>query len=386
MKKNSGFGIIGIIIIIIITSLVSSIATGVIILNNPLSDISSDKNKISNDKELQEFIEVYQTLVDKYYDDIDKEGMLNAAEAAMTDFLGDKYTTYLSDTEYKEIIDELSGTYNGIGVSIDNNKIISVTKDSPASKAGILENDIIISVNNINVENSNGSDIGEIIKNNTNNIVNLEINRNGEILNFSINKEDLINPSISYQILDNTSIGYIYIKNFSENLSEQISESLKSLESKRIESLIIDVRNNVGGYLSAAEETASLFLEKGKIIYSLESNGNKYTYNDKTKEKRTYPIVVLINNNTASAAEILAATLKESYNAILVGTKSYGKGKVQQVVSLNNGSSVKYTSAKWLTPNGTCIDGIGINPDYNVLYSVENTYDSQLEKAIELLN
>ena len=164
-----------------------------------------------------------------------------------------------------------------------------------------------------------------------------------------------------------------------------MSDALKELETKNITSLIVDVRNNAGGYLTSAEEVSSLFLKSGKVIYSLEANGSKMSYADKTEEHRTYPIVVLINGGSASAAEILAAALKDSYGAILVGTKSYGKGKVQQVMSLNNGDSVKYTSAKWLTPSNICIDGTGIMPDYVVEYDSESGHDYQLEKAKELL-
>ena len=178
----------------------------------------------------------------------------------------------------------------------------------------------------------------------------------------------------------------MYISNFSQNLSEQVNKALNEMESDGIESLIIDVRDNVGGYLSAAESTASIFLEKGKVIYSLESNDKNYTYKDETESAKKYKIIVLINENSASASEILAAALKESYGATLVGKKSYGKGKVQQVVALTGGGSVKYTSAKWLTPSGVCIDEIGINPDYEVEYEVTDLYDTQVDKAIELLS
>ena len=157
--------------------------------------------------------------------------------------------------------------------------------------------------------------------------------------------------------------------------------ALKELEKHSITGLIIDVRDNAGGYLSAAEETASLFLEKGKVIYSLESNNSKYTYYDETSQKTNYPIVVLTNGNSASASEILAAALRESYGAIIVGTKTYGKGKVQQVVD-----SFKFTSAKWLTPNGICIDGVGIIPNYIVDYMDAGSYDAQVQKAIDLLS
>lgn len=384
MKKTNGFGLFGVIVIMLITAITSSIATGVIMLNNS-SQLTGLKTNLSNDEDLKQFVEVYETLLAKYYDDIDKKGMLNAAEEGMLNFLGDKYTTYLEDSEYQDLIDDLSGSYEGIGIKIENNKIVGVTPDSPAHKAGLLVNDIILKLNSVDVSTMNGTQIGNLIKNDKSTSVTVEISRNGMTLSFNVPKEKLVNQTISYRILEGTTIGYIAIEKFSENLSTLVGNALKELEGNGMSALVIDVRNNVGGYLSAAEETASLFLEEGKVIYSLQSNNNTYSYKDSTKEKRNYPIAVLINGNSASASEILAAALKDSYNAVLVGSKSYGKGKVQQVITLESGDSVKYTSAKWLTPNGICIDGIGITPDH-VIINDESGVDIQLNKAVEVLN
>lgn len=381
MKKTKGFGLFGIIVIMIITSIVSSIATGVIMLNSSANNDGENIKNISDDEELMEFINVYETLISKYYDEIDKEGMLKAAEEGMLNFLGDKYTTYLEDSEYNEIMNELAATYSGIGVTIENNRIVDIISDSPADKVGLEINDLIIKINNQDVTGLDSSSITNIIKSSDSNI-SLIINRNGLELTYNVEKTNLVNVSVSYEKLQNTQIGYLQIKKFSENLDEQVSNALKDLEKEGINSLIIDVRNNVGGYLSAAENTASLFLNLGKVIYSLETSNNTITYKDETKENRDYNVVVLINNNSASAAEILAIALKESYGATLVGTKSYGKGKVQQII----GDSAKYTFAKWLTPSGNCIDGIGISPDYSISNIINDATDYQLEKAIELLS
>ena len=374
MKKTNGFGLMGVIIIIIVTAVISGIATGVIMLNNSNTKI----DLISNDEDLQEFVEVYKTLLSKYYDNVDKDAMLKAAEEGMVNFLRDKYTTYLEDEEYQDILDDLGETYNGVGIEIQGNLIVSVTKDSPAEKAGIMANDILQRVNGTDVTNATSEFIGNLIKNNNDETVSIEVNRNNQILTFNVAKAKLENKAISHNIDNN--VGYLVIRKFSETLGSQVSKALNEMESKGINSLIIDVRDNVGGYLSAAEDTASLFLEKGKVIYSLQSSNSDFTYKDETKESRSYPIVVLVNGNSASASEILAAALKESYGAKLVGTKTYGKGKVQQIAELGNGDSVKYTSAKWLTPTGNCIDGVGIAPDYNV-----DGYELQYNKAMEIL-
>lgn len=380
MKKTKGFGLFEIIIIIVITALVSSITTGVIVLNSSVEIDNETAKNIIEDEELMDFINVYETVVSKYYDEIDKEGMLKAAEEGMLNFLGDKYTTYLDDTEYSSIISELASTYNGIGITINNNQIVDITKDSPAEKAGLEVNDLILKINGDDVQEMSSEEIGQIIKNSDSQIQ-LAIIRNGLELVYSVEKTELINVSVDYEVISDSSIGYLRISKFSENLAEQVNLALEDLEKEGIKSLIIDVRDNVGGYLSAAEKTASLFLSYGKVIYSLQTSSNTVVYKDTTKEKREYPIIVLINNGSASAAEILASALKESYGATLVGATTYGKGKVQQII----GDSAKYTFAKWLTPNGTCIDGIGISPDYTVSNYSSTSVDNQLNKAIELL-
>lgn len=382
MKKSNGFGLVAVIIIIVITSIVASLATGVIIIYNSSSNFSD----VTNDEDLKEFIKVYDTILSKYYDEVDKKGMLNAAEEGMLNFLGDKYTTYLNDEEYQGILDELAATYSGIGIEIDNNVIVGITKNSPAEKKGLLAGDIIISIDGTNVENLNSSKIGELVKNSNKDTITLVIKRNGENLTFTVEKEKLVNTTIKYSLIDNTTIGYLYISKFSEKLDEQVNLALNEMEKQGMTSLILDVRDNVGGFLNSAYDTASLFLEKGKTIYSLQTSDNELTYKDKTADKKTYPIVILINNSSASAAEVLTAALKDSYGATLVGVKTYGKGKVQQVVKLDSGDSVKYTSAKWLTPNGICIDGVGISPDYNVEFQINGNIDTQLSKAIELLS
>ena len=184
------------------------------------------------------------------------------------------------------------------------------------------------------------------------------------------------------------------METFSNTLATQVEKALNDLESNGMTSLIIDLRENTGGYLTAATDVASIFLEKGKRIYGLEYQNEVTNYNDETREHKEYNIVVLINENTASASEILASALKESYGATIVGETSFGKGKVQQTMQLDDGSMVKYTSAYWLTPNGTCIDGVGISPDYYVTNeqttdengNITGITDLQLNKAVEILS
>ena len=392
-KKNNGFGLLSVIIIIIITAIVSALATGIIVTSNS-DGINITNYDLKDDKNLQEFIDLYKTILSKYYDDIDKEGMIKAAEEGMLNFLGEKYTTILSDSDYSSMMDGLKDEYEGIGITIEGNIIRDVTVNSPAEKAGLLINDEIVTINNTNVQNLTSSEISNLIKNNNVDTVSLVIRRNGELINYTIKKSNLAYPYAEGEIIDNTTIGYLKISAFSEKLADQVEKEVTKLENNNINGLIIDLRNNGGGYLSAANETASIFLKKGLTIYSLTTNSNTTTIKDETDEYKEYRLVVLVNKQTASAAEILAAALKQSYGATLVGTQTYGKGKVQQISSLKSGETVKYTTAKWLTPSGVCIDGVGLNVDYNLdlvyNYNENNEIigyeDTQLNKAIELLS
>lgn len=390
-RTTKGFGLLETIIIIEITAIISGITTGVILYNTYDEKSPASYNKITNDEHLKEFLDVYNSISSEYYKEINKEEMLEEAIKAMMNYLGDDYTTYLTEEETNTLSDTLSGKYKGIGVSFKDKIIVEVFNDSPAEMAGIKVNDVIIKVNNKDCKNLEDTEIVALIKENTEK-VNVVVTRDGKEIDYEIELDSLNVPAITYDIIENN-IGYIYISTFSNTLAEQVKEAVIELESKNINSLIIDVRDNVGGYLVAASDVASLFLEKGKTIYSLQANDNQEIYKDKTEEKRDYKIAVLINKNSASASEILAAALKESYGATLIGNTSYGKGRVQQTKTLNNGKMVKYTTAKWLTPTNNCVDGIGLIPDYEVDLKInyENGKvvshdDTQLTKAIEILS
>lgn len=387
MKSRKGFSLKSVAIIIIITAIITSLTTGLIIYNN--SKLILGSASLSNDSALKEFLKVYSSLDENYYEDIDKTKMIDAAIAAMLNYLGEDYSTYLNQTETDSLSNKLSGTFKGIGISITNgNEIVKVYEDTPASKAGLKENDKIIRINDTDTEGKNQIEVANLIDKTKENT--LIVSRDGTELTFKVMPEE-INTPLTTQVYEKNDkkIGYIYIEAFTEKVGEEFKKSLEDLEKQGITSLIIDVRENTGGYLKGTTEIASLFLEKGKTIYSLEGKDGVTTYKDETDEKRDYPIILLINENTASASEVLAAALQDSYGAKLVGKISYGKGKVQQTKQLEDGSMVKYTSARWLTPEGECIDGFGLAPHYeeDIVQNEDGTYtDNQLNKAIELLS
>ncbi len=340
---------------------------------------------LTNDKNLERFTSVYEEIIDNYFEKIDKKEMTDSAIKGMTDYLEDKYSVRMGNNESAMFNDNLEGTYEGIGISIQGNKVLEVYDKSPAAEAGIKVKDEILEINDEEITNETISEIINKTKKSDAKSMKIKIKRNNKEMTYTLDIKTIQMPIVTsdYIELNKTKIGYIKIKSFTNNSYEQLSEQLVALEKKGIEKLIIDVRNNNGGYLDKATNIAELFIEKGKTIYKLKSKNKEEDKKDKTKDKRDYPIVVLMNSVTASASEILAVTLRDNNNAILVGTNTYGKGKVQNTKKLSDGTILKYTSAKWLSPKGKSIDEVGIKPDYEV--ENEGEEDKQYEKALELL-
>ena len=389
-KKVIGFNIIEVIVIIIISALTSMIATGIITTGNSRTSSGDTYAELLQDDSIKSFLDVYSDVVNGYYKDVDKNKAVESAISGMMQYLGDKYTTYLNDAESSNLTSSLSGTYKGIGIAIKEGAIIEeVFDNSPAKEVGLQKDDKIIAINDENVENKPLIDITSKIKT-SNSKIKLTVLRGNETLDVEVLVKELNKPVISSKTLDynNSKVGYIYIQTFSSTVHEQVRQSLNKLEQENISGLIIDLRDNGGGYLTAAEDIASQFIEKGKKIYSLETKDEIREIKDETDEKKYYNVVVLTNEGTASASEILASALKESYGAKIVGKKTFGKGKVQQVKNLSDGTMVKYTTAKWLTPSGNCVDGSGITPDVEIDIEKNEgqiTNDTQLERAMEVL-
>lgn len=386
MKFN--LDILDILIIVVLTAIVSCVFTG-FILNHQYKKNHSIVNGEVVDKKVSEFLNTYDEIINNYYEEIDKDAMMDAAMSGMLSYLEDNYSIYLNKNETDTLSSTLDSSYEGLGILSMGNVVQSVYKKSPAERVGIKVGDEIISVNGNKINMDNFQDIGKYISNKKENEI--IVKRDGKEITYNIKTDKVEVPSTSTDIITSSDkkkhIGYITLNAFSSRSYEEFKNDLKNMEDKKIDSLIIDLRNNNGGYLSVAEEISSLFIEKDKVIYTLESKGKKTEYKDETKEKRDYKIVVLVNKDTASAAEILTSALHDSYGATIVGKNTFGKGKVQTIKYLN-GTMVKYTTAKWYRPNGECIDEVGIKPDYDIdlEYSKDEVFDKQLDKAIELLS
>ena len=381
----------------VITVMLFSFGIGFIICFGCLS-LFIGKNYFSVIHDLKKVVDTYYTIVDNYYGELDKNKLVDGAIEGMIDSVGDVFTSYSDTNSAESFNDTINGSYEGIGCTVATYSdgsivVIDIFEGSPSDKAGLKINDKIVKVDNESYLDKTGNELANYIKNSGKSSVTLTVMREDSEIDITINLEKVEIPYVSSRVIenDNKKIGYISISLFSDNSYKQFKDKLEELEDNGIEGLIIDVRDNNGGYLTSVTDICSLFLDKGKVIYGLEDSNGIEDKKDKTKEKREYEIVVLINGGSASASEILASAIKESYGGYVVGTTSYGKGTVQQTKKLLDGSMIKYTTQKWLTPNGNCIDGVGVAPT-NFVELSEEYYnnpgvdtDNQINEAVNLL-
>ena len=375
-----------------------SLLLGVLACFSVLTILNKGKNYFVLSKELAKFVDAYDAIVNNYYKEVDKDKLVESAINGMVSSIGDEYTSY-SDKDVTDNFNEaVNGKYMGIGALImksENDLVIyKVFEDSPSYRAGLKDGDIILKLDDKDTKDMSVNDIASIVKNDTNKEVKLLVKRGEENLDITIVKDMVELPVVSGKVINHNDkkIGYISLSIFSSVASEQFNKELVKLEKEGISGLVIDVRGNSGGYLTTVTDIVSYFLKKGDIIYKLEVNDKVTVRKDKTKESRDYPVAVLIDKNSASASEILASSIKESYNGYVVGTNSYGKGTVQQTLVLSDGSMIKYTIEKWLTPLGNWINEEGVIPTNYVELSSEYLNnpvfenDNQLNKALELVS
>lgn len=374
-----------------------SLLLGVLACFSILTILNKGKNYFVLSKELAKFVDAYDAIVNNYYKEVDKDKLVESAINGMVSSIGDEYTSY-SDKDVTDNFNEtVNGKYMGIGALIMKNEkdlvIYKVFEDSPSYRAGLKDGDIILKLDDKDTKDMSVNDIASIVKNDRNKEVKILVKRGEENLDITIVKDMVELPVVSGKVINHNDkkIGYISLSIFSSVASEQFNKELVKLEKEGISGLVIDVRGNSGGYLTTVTDIASYFLKKGDIIYKLEVNDKVTVRKDKTKESRDYPVAVLIDKNSASASEILASSIKESYNGYVVGTNSYGKGTVQQTLVLSDGSMIKYTIEKWLTPLGNWINEEGVIPTNYVELSSEYLNnpvfenDNQLNKALELV-
>lgn len=360
--------------------------------------VTGGKTYFKTSKELSKFMEVYKIITENYNGNVDKDELIEEAINGMLSSVGDEYTGYFDSETTDEFNELVTGVYEGIGCTItsfeNKVKVVEVFENGPAFKAGLQAGDLITFVDNQDVSKMTLDEVSGYIKNKKEASVDVIVLRENKELNLKITRGKVDTPVVTSKTfeLNGKKIGYLGISMFSSTSATQFSEKLKKLEENGIDSLIIDVRGNNGGYLSNVTTILNSLLPKGKVIYQMEKNDVKEKTFDKTDESREYPIVVLTNGYSASASEILAAAIKESYGGYVVGTTTYGKGTVQQTKVLSDGTMIKFTVENWLTPDGNWINDVGIKPTHEIKMS-ESYYDNpkdendlQLQKALELVS
>lgn len=360
------------------------------------------------EKDLEKISEMYSYIMNNYVDDVDSKKLVNGAIKGMVDSLGDKFSEYMSVDDAKQLNEMIAGSFEGIGAEINSHDgkivIVNPIKGSPAEKSGLKRDDVIVSVDGQSLAGKSSTEAVKLIRGKKGTTVVLEIQSPGESnpRKVSITRGTIPINSVSSH-MEKNKIGYIEISSFSGNTADEFKEHLDDLKKQGMTGLILDLRGNPGGLMDVAQKVADYFVPEGKIIMQEEKKGGEKTPFLATKnngEKITLPVVVMIDGGSASASEIVAAALKESANATLVGSKSYGKGTIQRPADMPDGSNLKLTIGKWLTPNGTWIHQKGITPDVeskvsdfaNFLYvSSEITYKSgdvsvEVENIKKILN
>lgn len=365
------------------------------------SDIKSENCEMASGNSYSEFeplYEAYERIKGEYYEKTSTSELVDGAITGMLNSLGDKHTMYFNKDAKTEFEQELSGSYFGIGAEIQLNedKTVSIKKifdESPAEKAGLKVNDIFISIDGKSTEGKNASEVANMLKSSKIKTSTIVIKRDNEEKTIKVKKENITLFSVNSEmmVVGKKKIGYIGVNLFGQKTYDQFSSALNKLEKDDMDSLIIDLRGNSGGYLTTVTQMLSIFFDRDTVIYKMKTKDKIEEFKSIYPGQKKYKVLILIDENSASASEIMAGAMKEKYGATLVGKTTYGKGTVQSTADLSDGTMIKYTIQEWLTPNGESVTDKGIKPDYEVDLSEEykknpnNDNDDQLKKALELL-
>ena len=360
--------------------------------------VLSNKDHAVNQESVQK-AKAIESLIDKYYlDKIDNDELESYLYKGLMAGLGDPYSTYYTAEEYKELTEDTEGVYRGIGVTMQKDvstgavTVVKCFEGAPGAEAGLQPQDQLVKVNGEDITDKELSEVVKMIKTSESDTVTLTILREGEsdYREVEVTLDTVEAPMVEHEMLDNK-IGYITINQFAETTASQYETALEDLNNQGMERLIVDVRDNPGGLLTSVCDVLDSMLPEELLVYTEDKNGKKSEYNAKGTDQFGKPMVILVNGNSASAAEIFSGALQDYKVAKLVGTTTFGKGIVQQIFNLSDGSAVKMTISKYYTPSGRCIHGTGLEPDIEVdlpdelknQVSIDKSEDTQLQKAIE---
>ncbi len=384
-------------IVIFITFMVTSISLYTYFTKNPIILVSNTK---STQNDIANKLENYRQIIEKYYlGEIDDTKLEEGAIKGYIEGLGDPYTEYISKEDMKDYLEDTMGNFVGIGIYMVKNtqydriQVLSTIKGSPAEKIGIQAGDLIISVDGVEYKADDMTTASNNIKGEEGTKVIIELLRGTQNIKYEIIREKVKVNQVEGKVLSNN-IGYIQFTSFDETTAEDFKAKYQELAKQGIQSLIIDLRNNGGGIVNQALEIADYIATKDSVLlYEVDKNSKETVRKAKTDPIINMPIIILTNENTASASEILAGALKDLGKAKTVGTTTYGKGVIQQILKLSDGSGIKITIEEYQTPNKNKINKVGIEPDEKVelpdsvesVFNVKESEDTQLQKAIEMI-
>ena len=389
-----------IIMLIVIVALVTFILTTAYMYNKFSTTLGKKYNVTDTNVKMTAKINTVKGILERdYIGEMDEQKLIEGAVKGYVSGVGDDYTVYFTKEEMDDFKQETEGNYVGIGIYMTKNTrnntivIIGPIKGSLAESAGIKSGDIIKKVDGVAYTGDDFEKISSYIKGKNGTKVSIEVEREGKTLNFEIERKNIELYPVESEVLENN-IGYINLSSFDENCSKRFKESYDKLSKENIKSLIIDLRNNGGGIVDEALKIADYALDKDKkIITTVDKSGKETEEKSKKDKSISIPIVILVNENTASSAEILAVALKENERAKIVGKGTYGKGVIQELLTLPDGSGLKITIEEYYTPNHNKLNKEGVTPDEEVdlpknitnIYNIERKDDTQLQKAIEML-
>lgn len=388
VSKKNQYNFMEVVAIMIITTIFGMFLGGILMYRKGSLNMGIKK-------ELNEFLDTYTEILNEYYEEIPENELLEAGVKGMIGYLGDPYSVYMDKDTSVAFNEKINGEYVGIGTEIiqySDGKIEfnDVYEDGPAYEAGIRVKDILIKVDDTDISDKTLSEVSSLVKGKSGSKVKITVLRDDEEKTFEVKRKSIDITSVTSDIIEykDSKVGLLTISLFAANTNLQFEKELKELENKKIDSLIIDVRGNSGGYLNVVSDILSHFIKKGEMLYQLKTKDKIEKIYDKTEDKRNYKVAVLVNGGSASASELLASCMKDTYKAYTVGTVTYGKSKVQKTQDLSNGATIKFTFQEWLMPSGESVGGKGMEPEYVVPYEASDTeheYDSQMQKALDLL-
>lgn len=379
------------IFVAIFTAVIASEFTLIYYGQSKLNKSETAQNSEENIEAISDTLKNFRTVIDEIYiGEIDEQKVMDETIRGYVKGLDDEYSEYMTAKEWEDYKANALGNYVGIGIYMQVNKegnveVVEPIKESPAEAAGLKTGDIIVYVNDESMVGVNSDIVSSKIKGEEGTKVKITVLRDTEYIDFEIERKAIKVYHVETEMLENN-IGYISLMTFDEGCAEEFKNAYNELKSKGAKNIIIDLRNNTGGLVVECLEIADMILPKGNIeLVTVDAKGNKEYSKSKKDPIVDGKIVVLINEYSASASEILVAALKENDKAEVVGKTSYGKGVIQSVLELNDGSVLKLTVSEYFTPNENKINKIGIEPDYDIELDYENEIDTQLNKAIELL-